>query len=1457
MYVVIVLLSILEILFSVTAIAQRKPSSDIPLDEQAYSRWLITGKGNMPRISSEKLHSVTEFEKEPEIIGDIQTEVEYYKRVNGEALGWTPEQKLKTHQAAQSFSEERNFKNKSVNSPPSEWTLRGPVGMRHQCNTSLYWSGRVSCLDFNSTNGLYVGAASGGLWAPVILFFVPIADKLPTLRSGSVALHPTEVGTIYYGTGEYSTQGGGGGTGTYKTTDNGANWTRMNLLPTPTHTSKVLIAPWNNNTVYVAGNTGLYVSYDNGDNWSRRHFSNVSSLECSADSSVMLLGSVANGVYRSTDQGWTWDQLTTDLPTNDWRRIGFTTLDIATRASQSAPIRAYVQIARVMINGDTTYTGNVEGVYRCDDLLANPPRWTNITPMGTQRVYHWSQGWIHNAIEVHPTNQDLVWLGGGTLLKSTNAGGNWIDVAPPHADIKVIKYRTGDNLLYLGGDGGLFTSTNDGTTWSSILNQLLPTTMFYNIDVCKTDDRVVFGSSQDNATEGTSIASPSTWRVSNIADGIDATVDWSDPLTVFATTQFGDVFRTTNGGVHCPPEPNWPWLNNGLQKTSWSAYVYQDPSDANWVYYNGNNVVYYSTNKGTNWNSIGISFPKTVFNIAVSSDGQFLYTIVDTTSMRLFTFQKITLPLGGYLWFPFAGANGTPSVRPIKVITSLTNPSVAYSLFNGPSATQRVFKTTDNGVNWQNITGNFTQNIPLHDLVESPVNSNVLWLGTDQGVYKSTNGGTTWWWWNKGMPDAVVVNDMEYAFSAGGDYLLAGTFGRSVFERNVNAPVFSLSELLTQPNAISNYLNTVLVAGDSGRFARSTDGGNNWSLVQSPSNERLLDVFMIDSLFGWVVGRNGNLMRTSDGGNNWEVFNSPTSSDLKGVFFTDDKNGFLLGADGAIYKTTNSGTDWETALQSFNGSLNKVLFTHPNVGWAVGTDVSGQNPVGVLYSTFNGGSTWYSMYVPGLNTIGALHSIHAVNPYLMYAIGEGGKMFKTTDFGQSWNSYETGFDETMYSIFFRDENNGWACGQFGTIIKTTDGGTTWSLEESETSGDLLALRLVGDNLIVGGATGVYSKTIEEPITQTYSVNERWNLLSIPLGLANYSKKSVFPTAVSDAFSFNGQYVANSELQNGVGYWMKFQNTASIDLTGYPLTKSVIEVQEGWNLIGSLSSSVPVYSIIQEPAGVVESNYYGYEGGYAIADAIEPAKGYWVKANQAGRLILDSEPLIFTDSLTEVYPDSANLSLFDVLTFSDGKKNKQQLFVSTKREEQRTMLKFIAPPLPPEGAFDVRFKTGRLLECADLNTTRSIPITVSSASYPLTVSWDIQHANEYPILSVNGKQTRLDHTGTLTITEESTISLSLAKGFDASLPKEFSLEQNYPNPFNPITAIHYQLPVDTRVSLKVFNMLGQEVATLVEGEQEAGYQTAQWNASGTASGVYIYRLTTSNGFTAQRKMALIR
>jgi hypothetical protein len=111
-------------------------------------------------------------------------------------------------------------------------------------------------------------------------------------------------------------------------------------------------------------------------------------------------------------------------------------------------------------------------------------------------------------------------------------------------------------------------------------------------------------------------------------------------------------------------------------------------------------------------------------------------------------------------------------------------------------------------------------------------------------------------------------------------------------------------------------------------------------------------------------------------------------------------------------------------------------------------------------------------------------------------------------------------------------------------------------------------------------------------------------------------------------------------------------------------------------------------------------------------------------------------------------------------------------------------------------------------------------------------------------------------GTMKITDNSLTKFTVTLIGDGQLPKEFALSQNYPNPFNPSTTIKYDLSVDTRVSLKVFNIIGQEVVTLVNGEQKAGYKSIQWNAANVASGVYFYRLQAGD-FVAIKKLLLLK
>ncbi|HUL43294.1 MAG TPA: SdrD B-like domain-containing protein [Bacteroidota bacterium] len=264
-----------------------------------------------------------------------------------------------------------------------------------------------------------------------------------------------------------------------------------------------------------------------------------------------------------------------------------------------------------------------------------------------------------------------------------------------------------------------------------------------------------------------------------------------------------------------------------------------------------------------------------------------------------------------------------------------------------------------------------------------------------------------------------------------------------------------------------------------------------------------------------------------------------------------------------------------------------------------------------------------------------------------------------------------------------------------------------------------------------------------------SLNERWNLISVPM-IDNDSRRStLFPGAISQAFSFQGSYHLSDSLVPGKGYWLKFAQAETLGATGGRIWIDTIAVLEGWNLIGSICSPVAEKDIGSEPADLAVSQLFGYNGKYLACDTIEPWKGYWLKANQSGLIILSGHG-----------PEFAK----------PGERNRVHIVHTGD-----------IPPSPPDGALIFR----------------------------------------------------------------------------ADIPKEFSLDQSYPNPFNPATRIQYALPIQSRVILKICNLLGEVVATLVDGTQEPGYRSVIWNAGSLASGIYFCRLEAVSVNDPQTRYSKIR
>lgn len=164
--------------------------------------------------------------------------------------------------------------------------------------------------------------------------------------------------------------------------------------------------------------------------------------------------------------------------------------------------------------------------------------------------------------------------------------------------------------------------------------------------------------------------------------------------------------------------------------------------------------------------------------------------------------------------------------------------------------------------------------------------------------------------------------------------------------------------------------------------------------------------------------------------------------------------------------------------------------------------------------------------------------------------------------------------------------------------------------------------------LLGQVSGIWNGplsmvSVKTPVSSIqFVVSDRWNMLSVPLTVSDYRKSTLFPTAVSPAFAFQGTYVQKDTLANGIGYWLKFDSAQTVSMAGQMRSIDSINVQPGWNLIGSISQLVPVSTIISHPPGLIASQFFGYgSSGYVRADSIVPGKGYWVKVSGTGILIL--------------------------------------------------------------------------------------------------------------------------------------------------------------------------------------------------------------------------------------------
>ena len=367
------------------------------------------------------------------------------------------------------------------------------------------------------------------------------------------------------------------------------------------------------------------------------------------------------------------------------------------------------------------------------------------------------------------------------------------------------------------------------------------------------------------------------------------------------------------------------------------------------------------------------------------------------------------------------------------------------------------------------------------------------------------------------------------------------------------------------------------------------------------------------------------------------------------------------------------------------------------------------------------------------------------------------------------------------------------------------------------------------------------------------VTSGWNMVSLPVEPITGLKSFLFPAATTDAYGFNGAYYQAETLVTGPGYWMKFASPASVIIDGYTAEADTIPVFTGWNMVGSISVPIPVSGVTTSPGGIITSAFYAYNAGYVSADSIIPGKAYWVQTDQDGDINMAVSPQAAPKSAPAVAVEKYNS-----ISIRDRAGSTQTLlFAAGVAAPAGTAL----PPPPPGGGFDARFTDGKFFALFPPrgNGPASRPLRIASPSGEVTVtaSLNARDGETYALVDEAGNRHDLADGASVTILpgESGTAELELISG-TADIPTEYALEQNYPNPFNPSTTISFALPEEAMVTIRLYNILGNEVGTIAARRYGAGKQTVEFNAGELPSGVYIYTMRAGT-FAKSRKLVLMR
>ena len=378
----------------------------------------------------------------------------------------------------------------------------------------------------------------------------------------------------------------------------------------------------------------------------------------------------------------------------------------------------------------------------------------------------------------------------------------------------------------------------------------------------------------------------------------------------------------------------------------------------------------------------------------------------------------------------------------------------------------------------------------------------------------------------------------------------------------------------------------------------------------------------------------------------------------------------------------------------------------------------------------------------------------------------------------------------------------------------------------------------------------------------------WNMIGAPVIPRDSVFSDNYEGSVTSVEWDGSQYVTPAVLEFGAGYWVNYVADTTIKIPGPSsdfLTKTLLD---GWNMVAGVSGPVPLSTNILDPDSLIQTSWIGWTGSqYVNVDTLFPGNAYWVLTEGAGDIGIftsSSKNFIAQKPLVRRQPD---VSGFSRLRLTDAAGNTGYLYLDVVLDDKSDWRKFQLPPLPPKGAFDVRFSDNSSVLDGQEGT-----VSLQVANWPLQV--ELQTGTRAPVKSLfanasgengnlmsyaleAGRVVEINSPGLqeLQLSPESAVA-----DVPAAIPAQFDVAQNYPNPFNPSTTIRYGLPAQSDVEIVIFNALGQQVHAVKIAGAAAGYHTFTWDTrnggNGVGSGIYFYQVK-AGAFQAVRKMLLLK